>query len=435
MSVVNNPLLYQEGWGVGRMKHSLTYSGGHSRSYTRTYAPLRRFGFEGFSPFTRPSVIEAAEDIPFAALTEGRPSQALRPEGRDRFARRRGPDGAAHAGLSEAPLPAGSPPGRRALPALPFPRGGLQDALSVALLVISSYPALPADRDRWILERRGPRNTLDPRRPYAEISEIEPDDSGEPVTVSTIFLTNRECPWRCLMCDLWRNTLTQPLAPGAIPEQIRSALSRLPPARWVKLYNAGSFFDPKAIPPADYTPVAGLLSGFERIIVESHPALVGESCLELRDAVAGELEVAMGLETVHPEVLPRLNKRMTLEEFRRASAFLRESGISLRVFVLVGLPFLSERESLDWACRSVEFAFDCGASRRLAHPDARGQRRARRARGARRVSSGESLRARKRASPSAWRCAEDESWRTCGTSSACAGARGVLVRARSGCGG
>ncbi len=71
VSVLNNPLLYQEGWGVGRMKHSLTYSGGHSRSYARTYAPLRRFGFTGFSPFTRPRVIEAAEDIPFAALTGG----------------------------------------------------------------------------------------------------------------------------------------------------------------------------------------------------------------------------------------------------------------------------------------------------------------------------------------------------------------------------
>ena len=70
-SVVNNPLLYQEGWGVGRMKHSLTYSGGHSRSYTRTYAPLSRFGFSGFSPFTRPAVIEAAEAIPFADLTRG----------------------------------------------------------------------------------------------------------------------------------------------------------------------------------------------------------------------------------------------------------------------------------------------------------------------------------------------------------------------------
>jgi asparagine synthase (glutamine-hydrolysing) len=69
-SVVHNQMLYQEGWGVGRIKHSLTYSGGLSRSYTRTYAPARRYGFEGFSPFTRPNVIEIAEGIPFIELTD-----------------------------------------------------------------------------------------------------------------------------------------------------------------------------------------------------------------------------------------------------------------------------------------------------------------------------------------------------------------------------
>jgi asparagine synthase (glutamine-hydrolysing) len=68
-SVVNNLMLYQEGWGVGRIKHSLTYSGGLSRSYARTYAPARQFGFEGFSPFTRPAVIAVAEAIPFASLS------------------------------------------------------------------------------------------------------------------------------------------------------------------------------------------------------------------------------------------------------------------------------------------------------------------------------------------------------------------------------
>src|SRR5258705_2372148 len=59
-SVVNNRMLYQEGWGVGRIKHSLTYSGGVSRSYARPYAPGRRYGFKGFSPFTRPKVFEVA---------------------------------------------------------------------------------------------------------------------------------------------------------------------------------------------------------------------------------------------------------------------------------------------------------------------------------------------------------------------------------------
>ena len=68
-SVVNNLMLYQEGWGVGRIKHSLTYSGGLSRSYARTYAPNRRYGFEGFSPYTRPDVLAVAEGIPFETIT------------------------------------------------------------------------------------------------------------------------------------------------------------------------------------------------------------------------------------------------------------------------------------------------------------------------------------------------------------------------------
>jgi asparagine synthase (glutamine-hydrolysing) len=68
-SVVNNLMLYHEGWGVGRIKHSLTYSGGLSRSYTRTYAPARRHGFDSLSPYTRPNVIEVAEGIPFETLS------------------------------------------------------------------------------------------------------------------------------------------------------------------------------------------------------------------------------------------------------------------------------------------------------------------------------------------------------------------------------
>jgi asparagine synthase (glutamine-hydrolysing) len=68
-SVIDNLMLYQEGWGVGRIKHSLTYTGGLSRSYARTYAPARKYGFDSFSPYAQPPVIEVAEGIPFAALT------------------------------------------------------------------------------------------------------------------------------------------------------------------------------------------------------------------------------------------------------------------------------------------------------------------------------------------------------------------------------
>jgi asparagine synthase (glutamine-hydrolysing) len=70
-SVVNNRMLYQEGWGVESIKHSLTYSGGFSRGCVRGYACAREHGFYDFSPYTRPSVIAVAEAVPFAELTQG----------------------------------------------------------------------------------------------------------------------------------------------------------------------------------------------------------------------------------------------------------------------------------------------------------------------------------------------------------------------------
>src|SRR6266550_1585537 len=93
--------------------------------------------------------------------------------------------------------------------------------------MFSSYPERPKDRDRWILARRPERNRVDPSRPVAFLIEQEPAESGDVQKVATIFLANRECPWRCLMCDLWKNTLVETVPVGAIPAQIDYALSQL----------------------------------------------------------------------------------------------------------------------------------------------------------------------------------------------------------------
>ena len=177
----------------------------------------------------------------------------------------------------------------------------------------SSYPESNRERDRWILSHRPPRNSLETHRPHAFLVEQEPSESGEVVSVATIFLTNRECAWRCLMCDLWRNTTVEGVPVGAIPAQIDYALaklsgelsvaaqraasgasaprpSKLPGetparriAREIKLYNSGSFFDPRAIPLADWEAIAHRVRSFERLIVECHPAMVNESCLRFRE--------------------------------------------------------------------------------------------------------------------------------------------------------
>jgi radical SAM enzyme (TIGR01210 family) len=220
---------------------------------------------------------------------------------------------------------------------------------------------MPGDGDEWILARRPERNIVDPFVPYAFFNEAECSADRRIVPVSTVLLTNRECPWRCLMCDLWKNTLTTKTPAGAIPSQIRYALTRLEAADEIKLYNSGSFFDRLAIPPEDHNDIAQIVSRFRNVIVESHPALIGDSAPRFRDLLDGRLEVAMGLETAQPEVLERLNKRMTLDQFQQAAERLRRESIALRAFVLVKPPFTSEEEARHWACRSIDFAFDCGA--------------------------------------------------------------------------
>jgi archaeosine synthase beta-subunit len=224
------------------------------------------------------------------------------------------------------------------------------------------YPPSGAERDKWILARRLTRETLDPRRPYAFLVEQECSAAKEVVPIATVFLTNRECPWRCLMCDLWRNTLTETVPTGAIPEQIDYALAQLPPSRQIKLYNSGSFFDRNAIPFEDYPAIATRANSFERTIVESHPSLLQQGCLQFRDLLSNQLEVAMGLETVHPEILDKLNKRMTLTQFSAAADYLQRNAIDLRVFILVQPPFMKVQEALYWAERSLDFAFDRGAT-------------------------------------------------------------------------
>jgi uncharacterized Fe-S cluster-containing MiaB family protein len=220
--------------------------------------------------------------------------------------------------------------------------------------------------DRLVLDLRGPKAALDPHRAYAAVWEEERDEHGNLAPTVVVFLTNRECPFRCVMCDLWVNTLDAPVPRGAIVRQITGALATLRPARRIKLYNAGSFFDPQAIPLDDYEEIAAAVAGFERVIVEAHPAFLrgpyADACCRFRDLVGGRLEVAVGLETVHQEALAALNKRMTVDDVAEAAAFLSRHAIPLRTFVLLDPPFVPHHEAAEWALASVRTARGLGAS-------------------------------------------------------------------------
>jgi radical SAM enzyme (TIGR01210 family) len=236
----------------------------------------------------------------------------------------------------------------------------------------AAYPAARAARDRFVLRHRGERPVHDPWRHQGVVVEDEPTRGGSHQRVATVFLTGRECPWRCAMCDLWRFTTAVDTPAGAIPTQIGRARCELaaeaPQVEALKLYNAGSFFDPRAVPEADYAAVARTLAGLSRVIVESHPSLVGPRVDRLLAALADDnplppaLEVAMGLETAHPAALDRLNKHFTVADFARAADALAAVGAAMRVFLLLSPPFVPVAEQDEWLLRSLDTAFASGAA-------------------------------------------------------------------------
>jgi hypothetical protein len=219
--------------------------------------------------------------------------------------------------------------------------------------------------DRRIRQARPPKHPVDPSRVLRTHWEEERTADGRIVPALTLFLAGAECPFTCVFCDLWRSTLDGPTPPGALTAQVERALAAEDPDRLagarVKLYNASNFFDPRAVPPGDVEAILPLLAPFARVVVESHPRLVDERCRDLAAALGpGRLEVAMGLETIHPEALPRLGKRMTLADFDRAVERLAAWGVAARAFVLLGAPFVPPAETVEWAVRSAAHAFARG---------------------------------------------------------------------------
>jgi len=206
--------------------------------------------------------------------------------------------------------------------------------------------------------------------------ELEPDGHGNLISALTYFLVGSECRFSCSMCDLWKYTLDAKKTPvGSVTLQIEDLHRRIArespnrnPREWLKLYNASNFFDPANVDPSEHATVAQWCRGFERVIVENHAALLArrnirDSVLRFRDLLDGELEIAMGLETIDPQGRKWLNKSMSLDQFAKAVEFLGTEAIHVRAFVLLqplGTPLA---DSVDWAVRSSQWAAQCGANR------------------------------------------------------------------------
>src|SRR5207245_8022705 len=127
--------------------------------------------------------------------------------------------------------------------------------------------------------------------------------------ILTVFINNRECPYRCVFCGLWRDMLDETPVEGMVARQVERAIAEHPGCDAVKLYNAGSFFDERAIPPADREKIAQLCRHIRWVIVESRPELIDDRAVRFAEQLDGRLEIAIGVEVADDEIVAWLEER------------------------------------------------------------------------------------------------------------------------------
>jgi archaeosine synthase beta-subunit len=221
-----------------------------------------------------------------------------------------------------------------------------------------------AETDRRIRALRPPKPHVDAYRAHGWLVEEERRPPDRIERALTVFLAGAECPFTCSFCDLWRFTLDGRTPSGALVRQLDGVLDEVRdrPIERLKLYNASNFFDARAVPREDVPLIASRSQAFESVTVESHASTIGARTLDFADQIEGRLEVAIGLETIHPIAMAKLNKRLDQAQFDKAAAFLARHDIDLRVFVLLGAPFVPAAESIEWTVKTVDYAIERGAA-------------------------------------------------------------------------
>ncbi len=185
----------------------------------------------------------------------------------------------------------------------------------------------------------------------------------ERVSAFVLILRTRGCYWAdlkgCSMCGYAKDTLGRSATPEELAEQLARAVDRYRGEPYVKLYTSGSFLDDREVDPASREAIVAAFSGrARRLLVETLPEFATPERLEpLRRAFAGELEIALGLESTDPGVLARLvHKNAPPSEYLAAADRIRARGLRAKAYLLLKPPYLTEAEAADDVVRSVEVA-------------------------------------------------------------------------------
>jgi len=175
---------------------------------------------------------------------------------------------------------------------------------------------------------------------------------GRVVDAWVIILRTRGCYWArksgCSMCG-YVNDVAVEVAPHELEAQLRKVLAVHRGQPFVKVYTSGNFFDDHEVFPEVRRHILEELGDrCEKILVETLAHLVRREPLEEGLRYADKFEIALGLESANDVVLRHaVNKYWGLREHVRAADLAHEVGATVKSYLLLKPPFLTEREAIE----------------------------------------------------------------------------------------
>ncbi|MGC8562303.1 MAG: archaeosine biosynthesis radical SAM protein RaSEA [Thermoplasmata archaeon] len=181
--------------------------------------------------------------------------------------------------------------------------------------------------------------------------------NGKTMVERVLILRTRGCSWSyhsgCSMCGYWDDTNPE-IGSRELEEQVNTFLKEFPKGEVLKIFTSGSFFDPVEIDSAlQFRIIENILKSYSYLIVESRPEYIKRVAGKLKE-YGGRVQVAIGLESTNPSVLRNsINKNYDFDDFKEAASILREKGISVRTYLLLKPPFMTEKEAIDDCIKSA----------------------------------------------------------------------------------
>jgi len=182
------------------------------------------------------------------------------------------------------------------------------------------------------------------------------------VDAFVIIFRTKGCSWAlksgCSMCGYFNDSLWQDVSDEDLLAQFNLAMNSYSGQKFIKIFTSGSFLDNSEISSKLRKEILNKLTEkVDKISIESRPEYVNDKILKEIKSIVGlkKFEIGIGLETSNDFVREEcLNKGFKFTNYKKAVDIIKKHEIDLKTYILIKPPFLTEKESIEDAIKTVE---------------------------------------------------------------------------------